>query len=219
MKGLLIKDFYIIKNQIYFLMIVVACAIVFMTNGNAQFGISYICAMSALLSSTTVSYDEYENGTSFLFTLPVTRKEYVKEKYIFAGILLLIGLVLSVVIWEVAALIGVAQISSDEMISCCAGGITAGLVLLAVTLPAQLKYGAEKGRIVIIALAAIVVAGGMAVSRLEDRTKVSTLLKDILRWADQFGDKTVLGIVAMTWILVCAVSVWIAEKIIEKREF
>lgn len=132
---------------------------------------------------------------------------------------MLIGLVLSVVIWEVAALIGVAQISSDEMISCCAGGITAGLVLLAVTLPAQLKYGAEKGRIVIIALAAIVVAGGMAVSRLGDRAKVSTLLKDILRWADQFGDKTVLGIVAMTWILVCAVSVWIAEKIIEKREF
>ena len=43
MKGLLIKDFYIIKNQIYFLMIVVVCAIVFMANGNAQFGISYIC--------------------------------------------------------------------------------------------------------------------------------------------------------------------------------
>lgn len=219
MKGLLIKDFHIIKNQVYFLLIVVGCAIVFMVNGNAQFGLSYICAMSTLLSITTVSYDEYENGTSFLFTLPVTRKEYVKEKYLFAGILLLIGLVISAIVWEVAALTGVTQISVSEMISCCAGGITAGLVMLAVALPAQLKYGAEKSRIVIIAIVAVVIAGGMAVSRLEDEAKVETLLKDILRWTDQLGDKAVLGIVALIWILVCAVSMWIAEKIMEKREF
>lgn len=219
MKGLLIKDFHIIKNQIYFLLIVTGCAVVFMVNGSAQFGLSYICAMSALLSSTTVSYDEYENGTSFLLTLPVTRKEYVKEKYLFAGILLLIGLVISVIAWGVTALTGADQISGSEMISCCAGGITAGIVMLSVVLPAQLKYGAEKGRIVLAAMAAFIVAAGMAVSGLEDKVKAVNLFKNILRQADRLDDKAVLGIVALIWVLICAVSVWIAEKVMEKREF
>ena len=79
MKGLLIKDFRLLKGQVYFLLIVTGCVIVFMINGNEAFGVAYVCSMVALLSLTTVSYDEYENGSAFLFTLPITKKDYVKE--------------------------------------------------------------------------------------------------------------------------------------------
>ena len=81
MKGLLIKDFRLLKGQVYFLLIVTGCVIVFMINGSEAFGVAYVCSMVALLSLTTVSYDEYENGCAFLFTLPITKKDYVKEKY------------------------------------------------------------------------------------------------------------------------------------------
>ena len=97
MKGLLIKDFRLLKGQVYFLLIVTVCVIVFMINGSEAFGVAYVCSMVALLSLTTVSYDEYENGSAFLFTLPITKKDYVKEKYLFAGILLLIGLIVSMI--------------------------------------------------------------------------------------------------------------------------
>ena len=69
MKGLLIKDFRLLKGQVYFLLIVTGCVIVFMINGSEAFGVAYVCSMVALLSLTTVSYDEYENGSAFLFTL------------------------------------------------------------------------------------------------------------------------------------------------------
>ena len=68
MKGLLIKDFRLLKGQVYFLLIVTGCVIVFMINGSEAFGVAYVCSMVALLSLTTVSYDEYENGSAFLFT-------------------------------------------------------------------------------------------------------------------------------------------------------
>jgi len=74
MKGLLIKDFRLLKGQVYFLLIVTGCVIVFMINGSEAFGVAYVCSMVALLSLTTVSYDEYENGCAFLFTLPITKK-------------------------------------------------------------------------------------------------------------------------------------------------
>ena len=79
MKGLLIKDFRLLKGQVHFLLIVTVCVIVFMINGSEAFGVAYVCSMVALLSLTTVSYDEYENGSVFLFTLPITKKDYVKE--------------------------------------------------------------------------------------------------------------------------------------------
>ena len=74
MKGLLIKDFRLLKGQVHFLLIVTGCVIVFMINGSEAFGVAYVCSMVALLSLTTVSYDEYENGSAFLFTLPIKKK-------------------------------------------------------------------------------------------------------------------------------------------------
>lgn len=111
MKGLLIKDFRLLKGQVYFLLIVTVCVIVFMINGSEAFGVAYVCSMVALLSLTTVSYDEYENGSAFLFTLPITKKDYVKEKYLFAGILLLIGLIVSMIMWYITAVIKTGNIA------------------------------------------------------------------------------------------------------------
>ena len=145
MKGLLIKDFRLLKGQVYFLLIVTGCVIVFMINGSEAFGVAYVCSMVALLSLTTVSYDEYENGCAFLFTLPITKKDYVKEKYLFAGILLLIGLIVSMIMWYITAVIKTGNIAWDDWMSCCIGGVTAGLMMVAVALPAQLKFGPERG--------------------------------------------------------------------------
>ena len=45
MKGLLIKDFRLLKGQVYFLLIVTVCVIVFMINGSEAFGVAYVCSM------------------------------------------------------------------------------------------------------------------------------------------------------------------------------
>lgn len=84
MKGLLIKDFKLLKGQKQFLAAVLVVTIVFMTtNTSLSFIISYITVMMGMITLTTISYDEYENGMGYLFTLPVSRKGYVREKYLF----------------------------------------------------------------------------------------------------------------------------------------
>lgn len=54
-----------------------------------------ICSMFSL---STISYDEFDNGNAFLFSLPITRKGYVIEKYIFGIMLGVISLILSTII-------------------------------------------------------------------------------------------------------------------------
>lgn len=80
MKGLLIKDFRLLKGQVHFLLIVTVCVIVFMINGNEAFGVAYVCSMVALLSLTTVSYDEYENGFCIFIYLTDYKERLCKRK-------------------------------------------------------------------------------------------------------------------------------------------
>lgn len=93
MKGLLIKDFKLLKNQKSFLAIVAAVCAFVMIKGSESYAMFYGAAMAAMLSVNSIGYDEENNGMGFLFTLPVSRRDYVLEKYGFG--LLLLGIVLA----------------------------------------------------------------------------------------------------------------------------
>ena len=219
MKGLLIKDFRLLKGQVHFLLIVTVCVIVFMINGNEAFGVAYVCSMVALLSLTTVSYDEYETGSAFLFTLPITKKDYVKEKYLFAGILLLIGLIVSMIMWYITAVIKTGNIAWDDWMSCCIGGVTAGLMMVAVALPAQLKFGPERGRIALVTIVLLAVALGILMQEFTKGTKFAQSAKRILNQIDKLGTKGILGVIVIIWVIVGVISMIISMRVMEKREF
>lgn len=219
MKGLLIKDFRLLKSQIYFLLIVMGCVIVFMMNGSEGFGVAYVCSMTALLSLTTVSYDEYENGCVFLFTLPITKKDYVKEKYLFAGILLMIGLAISMIMWCITAMVKTGNIVWDDWMSYCIGGVTAGLLMVAIALPAQLKFGPERGRIALVTIVLLVVALGILMQEFAEGTKVAQNAKCILNQMDKLGSKGILGVSVIMWGIVGVISMIISMRVMEKREF
>ena len=92
MKGLLIKDYYLLLQQKTLFFIIVCFAICLGISGdNAVFAMSFIMFIFSLLAGSTISYDEYNHGYTFLFTLPVTRKTYVREKYILSMMTCLCG--------------------------------------------------------------------------------------------------------------------------------
>lgn len=83
MKGLLIKDLKLIKTRGLFILFVVAAFVILQLGaGNGEMGVGLTTLMLSMFSITSITYDEYENGMPFLFTLPITRKEYVREKYV-----------------------------------------------------------------------------------------------------------------------------------------
>ena len=93
MKGLFIKDLILFKNQAkFYIMFTIICTLMLFANFNPAYIIGYMTLMCMMFTFTTISYDEFENGFSFLFTLPYSRRDYVREKYGF-------GILVSLTVW------------------------------------------------------------------------------------------------------------------------
>ena len=88
MKGLLIKDFKLMKEQKNFLLIILIITIgMSLFTNDLSFALGFLTFIVSLFSLSTTSYDEFDNGNAFLFTLPITRSKYVIEKYYLSMIL------------------------------------------------------------------------------------------------------------------------------------
>lgn len=150
MKGLLIKDFKLLKNQRNFFIILVAMAIgmsVFMED--TSFIIGYLTLICSMFTLSSISYDEFDNGNAFLFSLPITRKSYVWEKYGF-------GLIIGMVSWLFATIIAIIAgfmknpVTLKDTMTVALLELLIFIILLSVMLPFQLKFGGEKSRTAII---------------------------------------------------------------------
>lgn len=147
MRGLLIKDYRLLWNQRRtFGIMMLIWMIVVVTNTNPVFAVSYLIFICSIMAINTISYDQHENGITFLLSLPVSRKQYVREKYL----LFLINLA-AAVLFSVLFILIPGNIEGTVVV------YLIGMVVLAISLmmPVSLIFGAEKGRLVIIAFAAI----------------------------------------------------------------
>jgi len=86
------------RKRFFILLLIVAFAWGFGMEGGAELMMGYLVLIMALFCISSISYDEYDNCYAFLLTLPIDKKVYVREKYLF-------GFVLSVIGWLVGAVI------------------------------------------------------------------------------------------------------------------
>lgn len=137
MKGLLVKDFLLMIKSKKVILFMLFIGIIGGIN-DISFATGYILMVLAILSLSTISYDEANHGLNTLFTLPISKSDYVKEKYLFSLIITGIGFVF-------VTILGCFSKSGfmETLI------ILSTALLLALSLPFQLKEGNEKGRIVL----------------------------------------------------------------------
>lgn len=95
LKGLFIKDLKFMKLQIPILIISIVCAVFI---GGTTFVIPYMTIFSAIIGLSSINYDEFDNGSAYLLSLPITREKYIFEKYLFSLSIGLAGWILSVLI-------------------------------------------------------------------------------------------------------------------------
>ncbi len=183
MKGLLIKDFKLLKVQKNFFLLILCIAIgieIFTNSTSSSFIIGFLSFVATLFTLSSISYDEFDNGNAFLFSLPITRKSYVIEKYGF-------GMILGSSFWAFGTLIVIFKevithkyVSIDTVI---AAFIILPIVfaVLAGMLPFQLKFGGEKGRIAIICTLVIVFLIGIVITKVANAFNInlSFLFHDI----------------------------------------
>lgn len=138
MKGLLVKDFLLMIKSKKVILFMLFIGIVGGIN-DISFATGYILMVLAILSLSTISYDETNHGLKTLFTLPISKSDYVKEKYLFSLIITGIGF----------ALVAILNCFSKSGFMETFIIVSTALFLLAISLPFQLKEGNEKGRIVL----------------------------------------------------------------------
>ncbi len=104
MRGLFVKDFRLLMLQKNFLLLILAIVIGMMAfTDDVVFPLGFLSFVVSLFTVSTISYDDFDNGNAFLFTLPITRENYVIEKYF-------LGLLFGCTAWIVATYLGQPQL-------------------------------------------------------------------------------------------------------------
>ena len=84
MKGYMIKDLLLIKNQKRTLPLLLVCGFFMSFAMQPMVAVTYLAILGTMICVGTISYDEMDHGYSFLLALPPSRKTYVRE-YHFHG--------------------------------------------------------------------------------------------------------------------------------------
>lgn len=217
MKGLLIKDFMLLKNQKSSLLIVAVIAVAMTAYlENTSFLIAYLAFIGSQFARNTISYDDFDNGNAFLFSLPVTRKSYAAEKYAF-------GLLVGVGGWlfgsGAAIIAGMVKgtVSPVDTLMIALLTFPMLLVFIAISVPFHLKFGAEKSSIAMIVIGFLLAAVFMLAARLTKAANHDlTALTDMLP-AMNTTSAVLAGFIAGTVILL--ISLWVSIGIMQKKEF
>ena len=217
MKGLLIKDFKLLKGQKNFFMAIVAISLIMIiTSPGTSFPIGFLGFVGSLFSLSSISYDEFDNGNAFLFSLPITRKDYVLEKYIFGLISGITSLLLGTAISLIA--IGIAKTGSFNEIFITAGSLFPTILLiLSIMLPFILKFGGEKGRVAIIGVMGFIFVIGLLIIKATEFMGID--LYALLKKLPQFEPLVYIILFLLLSVVILGISYLISLTKLKKKEF
>ena len=209
MLGLIKKDLLMIKGNMRQVMLFL---IVFLILALQENNIIVIVPVfvSMMVFITTFSYDEYNKWDAYAITLPISRKDIVKSKYITSVILWLIALLVIVVI------VGIMEtfeqnIDYFEMFGMILGCALSIVLLEAVMFPLIFKFGVEKGRIGLF-------VGVFAIAALLGFVFTGIDLENANGFIELFN-KYYYVLIPLVAIILLVISYFVSKRIYLKKEF
>lgn len=218
MKGLLVKDFKLVKLQKNFFFMIIAVAVgLTIINDDATFMLGFLTFVMSMFTLSTISYDEFDNGNAFLFTLPVSRKSYVVEKYVFSLLLGGGSWVLAVLFAVVFSIIQ-GTVSVLEVVMAAVVIFMIMLMVQAAMIPFQLKFGGEKGRIAMVGAVGILFIIGFVAVKIAEGLGIDLLNVGIGSLSTvNMGMAVAIAIAVDAVVLL--VSMKISISIMDRKEF
>lgn len=177
MKGLLLKDFYMIRKylKMYFLITIFFIAAAF-TNFDNLFVLFYPCLLSGMIPVNLMGYDERSKWDAYSIALPYERTQIVSGKY-------LISLFYQVTIFVLIGISQVVRMSRENIFQLNEYLLLMGMVFFiscvipSTSLPFVFKMGVEKGRMSYFLMVGAVCGGSAAATVLfQGRIYVGGLL-------------------------------------------
>lgn len=216
MRGLFEKDIRIIKNQKKMMLIFAGMGVLPLLSGvEISFILPY---MASVMTSVAISYDSMDNGNSFLFTLPVRRKDYATEKYFFVCGFGAVSALIVAIACGILLLVRKSEMTAGVL------GVETMICLLIVLLladllvPLQIKFGAEKSKIVILATVGILVLGFEIMKNLDQYMQgISSWGRNL--WQIISSYKILFGIAGILLVALLTFVSWtISCRVLEKLE-
>lgn len=217
MKGLLIKDFQLMKGQknFFFLIFIIEIAMAAFSD-DFSFILGFLPFVLSLFTLSTISYDEFDNGNAFLFTLPISRTCYTAEKYCLA-LLLGGGAWIFAVITAIVFSLSKKTADVSEILMVAVMILPSLLLIQAVMIPFHPKFGGEKGRIALIgALGVLSIIVAVIVKAAE------MLGIDIINTINNLQMSSMglmAAVILIAAVIVLLVSIKISSKIMSRKEF
>lgn len=218
MKGLLIKDFKLLKAQGKFIAIILVLCVLFLARGQEMFYVfTYASAILTMLAAATITYDQTDNGMGFIFTFPVSREKYVLAKYTF-GMLLAVCLTAAFLAGMLAAgTVSSAPYRAQEYFTGVSGILLAAIVSMSAMIPLQLKFGAEKSRIVMLTILGFI---GLAVYVARQAAEALHIdLTPLIDWIWQAGPMETAVCIGVLAAGMLVISYMVSVAVMRRKQF
>ena len=209
MTALILKDIATLKKTLLLSITLCIALVVYGVYENEIFMIPLICTtIPLILTAIAFGYDTKSKFEQFAFSMPIKKSSFVLSKLFFAFVFGLFGSVCLFV-----QLIIKSEMLIDNIIFISLITLVASVLISAIQLPFILKYGAEKGRLIMVLTYFIVFS-------------LSSLLKaksDLLTNVVEFflnNSRVIifLGIVFVS-IVIIGMAIKISILIMEKKEY
>ncbi len=216
MSGLITKDICQLKQrkEQFLLFVIMAVFMGFAMDGT--FVIGYLTLLGFTMALGTLSYDELDNGLTFIMTLPIKRKTFVSEKYLFCFATACVFWAFSYIIYIVVNTLRHIPLDPVSELPFAIAFLPAMMIITSVMIPIQLRFGSQRSRIIMM-----VVFGGVAAFSLmfSDFFGTDNRLAGFVKFLDSINQMMVVGCLLALCSIFILVSYLISAKVIEKKEF
>ena len=209
MTALILKDIATLKKTLLLTITICVALAIYGIYENAIFMIPLICAMIPLiLTAISFGYDTKSNFEQYAFSMPIKKSSYVLSKLFFAFAFGLIGSICIFILLTIQNIMTIEYIVFISIIT-----LIASILMSAIRLPFILKYGAEKGRLIMVITYFVIFA-------------LSTFLKeksDLITKLAELFNKSSMSMICIGIVLIGLIMIGLSVKssiiIMEKKEY
>lgn len=207
MKGLILKDIYMMKKycRAYLFITAFFIAVSFFSSENLFF-IFYPCMLCGMIPVNLIAYDERSKWMIYSRALPYTHAQIVSAKYLIGlGVQMLV--LFATGITQAARLINGGTFALGEYLVLMMLLLILSLISSSISLPFIFKLGVEKGRLAYYIMIGAVCAG-------------SIISSDILQSVDssEISPNGILPIICLIGIGIYALSWYLSIVFYRRRE-
>ncbi|MDE5883848.1 MAG: ABC-2 transporter permease [Oscillospiraceae bacterium] len=213
MKGLLLKDFYMIMKYCRIYLIVISILWIFTPFAEEAIFILYPCLLTAMIPISLQTYDEKERWSCYSCTLPYSSGQIVSAKYLLNLFTILLNLAI-ILLGQLIRMLCVSGFNLEELLVLLLSGLLISVIPTMFVLPLIFKFGAEKAQLAYMILA-ITMGGAFAgITIAEDGIETETVILEVLQ------NPTVFTAIALAGIVIIYIISWqISMKLYARKEF